>query len=205
MIDPKPKAAELGSQNAQSLGASPDPFDLATLRLDPLFLETAGVRKVLATVPVGKPSPQDFVRVHPGEEYRETFAVVDWKEDREFYVVVPAVAAELGGECVSVMLYTRITRQGVTRLWPIRLPGPDGRVNEWHRSQGEAAERAKDCWVRVKANTSLGAYEIFEASAAIAEPEWPTETYQQLIRIGFRDRIIDRLDHPIVAKLRGLA
>jgi hypothetical protein len=185
--------------------AKPDPFDLATLRLDPSFLETAGVKKVLATVPVGRPNAQDFVRTHPGAEYRNTFAVVEWKEDREFYVVVPAVAAELSGECVSVALYTCINRQGVVRLWPVKLPGPDGRVNEWHRSQAEAAELAIDCWVRIKANKSLGAYDIFKAVSTIAEPEWPTETFQQLVRIGFRDRLIDSLDHPIVARLRGVS
>jgi hypothetical protein len=69
----------------------------------------------------------------------------------------------------------------------------------------EAAERAVERWVRVKANRSLGAYEIFEASASIPDAEWPAETFQQLIRIGFRDRLIDRLDHPLIAKLRGQA
>ena len=39
-------------------------------------------------------------------------------------------------------LYTTITRQGVVSLWPIRLPLPDGRYNEWHRSAAEAAELA---------------------------------------------------------------
>ena len=43
----------------------PDPFDLANLRLDQSFVETAGVKKLLTTVPVRKPNPQDFVRVHP--------------------------------------------------------------------------------------------------------------------------------------------
>ena len=33
--------------------AKPDPYDLATLRLDPSFLETAGVKKVLATFSTG--------------------------------------------------------------------------------------------------------------------------------------------------------
>ena len=182
----------------------PDPYDLESLRLDPSFLEMAGVKKVLATVPVGRPHPQDFMRVRPGKEYRDTFAVVDWKEDREFYVVVPNVAAELPGECVSVALYTCINRQGVARLWPIKLPGPDGRVIEWHRSQAEAAELAIHSWVRIRSNKSLGAYDIIQGPAT-PEPEWPAETFQQLVRIGFRDRLIDSLDHPIVARLRGLA
>lgn len=180
-----------------------DPFDLASLRLDQSFIETAGVRKLLTTVPVGKPNSQDFVRVHPGAEYRETLAAIEWKEDREFYVVVPDVAKELPGECVFVTLFTAVNRQGVARLWPVKLPGPDGRIIEWHRSAAEAAERAMRGWIRIKANHSLRAYEIFEAVATVAEPEWPDKTFQELLRIGFRDRLISSLDHPLIAKLRG--
>jgi hypothetical protein len=189
--------------NAQSTAPAPDPFDLATLRLNPALAETLGVKKVLTTIPVGKPHAQDFVRVHPDPEYRSTFAVVDWKEDSEFYVVAPSMAMQLPGECVSMTIYTCVNRQGVVRLWPVKLPGPDGRVLEWHRSAADAAGRAIDNWVRIKANKSLGAYEIFEAPATIAKPVWPTESFQQLIRIAFRDRIIDSFEHPIVTKLLG--
>jgi hypothetical protein len=187
------------------LEAKADPFDLASLRLDPSFVETAGVKKLLTTVPVGRPSQQDFVRVHPDPAFRDSFATIAWKEDRELFIVVPSIARELPGECVLVTLYTAINRQGVVRLWPIKLPGPDGRIIEWHRSLADAAERATKHWVRVKANMSLGAYEVFEASAPIPDPEWPAESFQQLLRIGFRDRLVDRLDHPLLAKLRGLA
>ncbi len=185
--------------------AKPDPFDLATLQLDQSFIETAGVKRLLTTVPVGRPNPQDFVRVHPAAEYRETLAAIEWKEDREFFVVVPDVAKELPAECVFVSLFTAINRQGVVRLWPVKLPGPDGRIIEWHRSAAEAAERAMRAWIRIKANRALGAYEIYEAVSTIAEPEWPEATFQELIRIGFRDRLICSLDHPLIAKLRGLA
>ena len=51
--------------------APPDPFDPANLRLSQSFTETVGVKKLLTTVPVRKPSPQEFVRVHPDPEYRE--------------------------------------------------------------------------------------------------------------------------------------
>jgi hypothetical protein len=75
-----------------------DPFDLSKLRLDQSFIETAGVKKLLTTVPVGRPSPQDFVRVREGEKYRDKFATLEWKEDREFYLVDPEVARALPGE-----------------------------------------------------------------------------------------------------------
>jgi hypothetical protein len=181
-----------------------DPFDLANLRLDQSFVEGAGVKKLLMTMPVRKPNPQEFVRVHPDPEYRAALAVIELKDDREMYLLTPNIARELPGEFVMVMLYTAINRQGVLFFWPVRLPASDGRINEWHRSAAEAAELAMQHWVRVKANLSLGAYEIFEAASTIADPEWPQLSFQELLRIAFRDRLIDRLDHPVINRLRGL-
>ena len=44
---------------------APDPFDPAALRLDQIFTDGTAVKKLLTTIPVRKPSRQDFVRVHP--------------------------------------------------------------------------------------------------------------------------------------------
>jgi hypothetical protein len=175
-----------------------DPFDLTKLRLDQSFVESAGVKKLLTTIPVRKPNPQDFVRVHPSPEYRADLAIIDLRDDREIYLVPPAIAVNLPGEYAMTTIYTAINRQGVTFLWPVKLPAPDGRVNEWNRSAAEAAELAMRCWVRVKANTTLGAYEMYEAASTIPNPEWPELPFQELLRIGFRDRLIDRLDHAVV-------
>ena len=184
---------------------APDPFDLSKMRLDQSFIETSGVKKLLSTVPVGKPNPQDFIRVNPSEDYRETFAVVELKEDREFYILYREIARDLPGEYVMATLFTAINRQGVVRLVPVKLPSSDGKVLEWHRSMAEAVERAMTRWIRVKANMALGAYEMFEASATIPDPEWPEVTFQELLRIGFRDRLVDRFDHPLIKRLRGEA
>ena len=45
------------------------------------------------TVPVRKPNPQDWVRVHPGVNYRMEFAFIELKDDRELYLIHPNVAA----------------------------------------------------------------------------------------------------------------
>jgi hypothetical protein len=181
-----------------------DPFaDLSKLRLDQSFLETAGAKKILTTVPVRKPRAQDFIRVHPDAAFREPFAVIELKDDRERYLITPAIAAALPTEIVTEMLYTTINRQKVVSLWPVRLPASDGRVNEWHRSAQEAAERAMHHWIRITANMSLGAYEIIEAPGKMPDPEWPEYTFRDLLRIGFRDRIIGNFDHPVLKRLRG--
>jgi hypothetical protein len=194
-------------QNSTELTLAPrDIFDdLSQLRLDQNFVETAGVKKLLTTVPVRKPNPQDFVRVHPDPKYRETLAVIELKEAREVYLVPPVVANELPGEFYMATLFTAVSRQGVVFLWPVRLPGSDGKILEWHRSAAEAAERAMKTWVRVKANMDLGAYEIYEAANTVSEPQWPAASFNELLRTAFRDRLIADFDHPVIQRLRGLA
>ena len=108
------------------------------------------------------------------------------------------------GEFFTATLYTCINRQGVVRVVPVRLPGPDGKVNQWHRSLLDAVQAAMHRWIRIKANMALGAYEAFVAEAAIPEPIWPEATFQELLRVGFRDRVVDRTDHPLIKRLRGL-
>ena len=101
--------------------------------------------------------------MHPEMAYRLTpAAIIELKEDRDVYLVTPDMANELPGEFTAAALYTTITRQGVLHLWPVKLPNPDGRHNDWHRSAAEAAELAMRKWMRITANMSLGAYEIFE-------------------------------------------
>jgi hypothetical protein len=195
----------MSKTNPQLAAGSSDPFDLANLRLNQSFVDSAGVKKLLTTVPVRRPNPQDFVRVHADAEYRAALAIIELKEDREIYLVPLAVARELPGEFVMATVYTAINRQGVVHLWPVRLPATDGRILEWHRSAAEAAELAMLRWVRIKANMSLGAYEMFQAAGTIPDPEWPELSFQELLRIGFRDRLVDHVDHAVVKRLRGLA
>jgi hypothetical protein len=119
----------------KNTNANSNPFDPAALRLDQSFADTIDVKKLLTTVPVRKPGRQDWSRVHPDPSYRLTpAAIIDVKEDRETYLVVPNIASEIPGEFNVATLYTTINRRGVLHLWPVKLPGPDGKHNEWHRS-----------------------------------------------------------------------
>jgi len=201
MTTPTLKAVSMEPHS--TLTPAPDPFDLESLCITQDFLETAGVKKLLATIPVRKPNPQDFVRVHPSPDFRRNFLCVDLKDDRECYIVRPEISPQLVGETVMKTIFTAINRQGVVFLWPVTIPPPDGKSNEWWRSSREAAETATTRWVRIKADMSLGAYQIYAADGVIPEPEWPAHTYQELLRIGFRDRMVDRVDHPLIARLRG--
>jgi hypothetical protein len=183
---------------------APDPFDLASLRLDQTYSDGISVRKLITQIRVGRPQKQHFVRVNPDPAYRiSPMAIIELKDDRESYLVSRAIAAELAGEFTSVALFTGITRAGTLFLWPVPLPGPDGKHNPWHRSALNAAELAESRWVRIVANMEAGGYDVSVAAANIPEPEWPEMPFNEMVRIAFQGRIVDRCDHPLVLKLRG--
>ena len=177
--------------------------DLEKLRLSQDFSELAGVKKALLTVPVRKPDRHEFIRIHGGEDWYLETAVLELKEDRETYLVDPGLWSVLSGELIPKALFATINRQGVLKIWPIRLPGEDGRLDQWNKSALEAAKIAKERWISVRSNMSLGAYEIWEASADIPEPDWPEYSFQEIINIAFRDNYILSEDHPVIKRLRG--
>jgi hypothetical protein len=184
--------------------SAPDPFDLNRLTLDQSFAETIGVKRLLKHVPVGKPGNQDWVRVYPRADYRGDFSVIILKNERETYLVSREMSAELASECVPVTIFVAVSSVGVVRLWPVRLPGPDGKDLAWWRTEREGAEQAMTIWTRIKPNMNLGANEIYVSDKMTAEPKWPTETFQELLKIAFAGRLVDKIDHPVVKRLRGL-
>jgi hypothetical protein len=185
--------------------ASPDPFDPAALRLTQDFGAGLGIKKALLSIPVRKPANSWWVRVHPSNSYRMETFVIELKEDREIYLVARELWTDLATEATFSprALFTAINRQGVLFIWPVRLPGPDGKTDEWSRTALEAADMAAKGWVRLAANMSLGAYDVLQAGGQLGEPVWPQEPLADLLRIGFRDRYINTLDHPVVRRLRG--
>ena len=181
-----------------------DPFKPENLRLNQAALQSAVAKRLLITVPVKKPHRQDFIRVHPGEDYRLDVALMEC--ERDIYCLAPSVCAELTeSEYFTATLHVAINRQKVVFLWPVKLPGTDGRQMDWHISSADAAEAAKKKWVRMTANMDLGAYEVFEAVADYGEPEWPAQSMWELLKIAFKNRLIQSVDHQIIQKLRGLA
>jgi hypothetical protein len=178
-------------------------FDLKRLRLSQNFSDLAGVKKALLTVPVRKPGRFEFFRVNPNEDWCFETAVLEFKEERETFLVDRSLWPVMSGELVAKVLFAVINRQGVLSIWPIRLPSEDGRLDSWNKSALEAAEVAKKRWISVRSNMSLGAYEVYKASADIPDPEWPEKPFQEILQIAFRDNHIQSENHPAIKRIRG--
>ncbi len=179
--------------------------DLSTLRLSQDFAASCGVKKAILTIPVRKPAKEWFIRT--SADLRIETCVLELKEDRETYLVAPALWSELASESTfgPRALFAATNRQAVLFVWPVRLPGPDGKIDEWNRSALEAAAMAESRWVRVASNMALGAYDVFEATADWPEPDWPGLPLNELLRVAFKGRVIETLDHPVLKRLRGEA
>ncbi|HEY2416169.1 MAG TPA: hypothetical protein VGI40_28260 [Pirellulaceae bacterium] len=181
----------------------PNPFDPSRLRLSQNFAATVGVKKVITTVPCRKPNRHEFVRVRSGEDWRLETGIFEDKQNRETYLVEPSLWPELMSEIFPACLFYTVTRQGDVMLWPVRLPGTDGKTNSWNESAVAAAKLAESRWVRVAANMTAGMYDVFEAASELAKPEWPDLPFEEILRLAFKDRFIRDMAHPTVKALRG--
>lgn len=182
-----------------------DPFDPKRLRLSQDFSATLGVKKAILTIPVRKPFKETWVRVHPAEEYRILTGILELKEEREVYLVAAELWSALATEATFSprILFTAMTRQGVLFLWPIRPQGQGGKADSWNRSALEAATMSMSRWVRIAANMNLGAYDVFESTGSLPDPEWPDIPFRDILQIAFKDYLIDDFNHPVLKRLLG--
>jgi len=183
----------------------PDPFDPERLRLPPDYNVALGVKKALAVLPIRKPAKEWFIRVHPQSRYWLDSTFIELKEAGELYLVDPDIREQLEGESTLTkqMVYLAVNRQGTHFFWPVRLPDPESRISGWTKSALEAAQLATRKWVRIVANQSLGAYNVWQAEYPLPDPERPDLAMKDLLRIAFKEYHITTWDHPVLRQLRG--
>jgi hypothetical protein len=79
--------------------------------------------------------------------------------------------------------------------------------NKWNDDNLKACLKAKEKWVQAtsRKGENAGGYQITYAKDqdAFPEPNWPTQTLDELILVTFDGRMIDRDDHPALLRLVG--
>jgi hypothetical protein len=186
---------------------APDPFDPASLRLSQETIGNLGVRETLVSIRCRKPTKEEFVRVHPKEDYRLQTYVLELKQtENELYLVAPFLWSSLAGEPTfgPRAFFTAISRHSrEVFLWPCLLPKPDGKQPDWVTIPLEAARQAETIWTRVTWDESQRRHRIYRATETLSNPEWPDLSFRELLNLAFKDRKIETLDHPVLRKLRG--
>ena len=211
-INENPKLCETKNLNKEDLqidteftpqiSASKE-YELEELRLTQDFENLSGTKKIILSVAVRRPDKQWWFQVHPGEEWRTTVAIIEIRDERESYIIIPRLLQELDGECASKLLVTCITKDNTPFIWPIRLPGHDGKWDFWNKSAMSIVAEYPGRWIRLRSNQVLGGYEALVSENDFSQPVWPQERFTSLFKKAFRGKIIDSLEHPVIKRLRG--
>lgn len=181
-----------------------DPFDPDALRLSQDFLDDDVASEVLlASVEVRKPKNGEYFRVHPDQSYRLELGIINVEEERSTYVVMKDLHDEVGTDLTPVLLVLAVNRSGTPFLWPVKKTKRGSRPSLWNETARGAAEKAQEHWIRMDSDQAAGCYRVRKATGNLGDPVFPSETFNELLRLGFADRIISKLDHPVLRRLRG--
>ena len=177
--------------------SNPSAFDLSNFRISQEDFGQELVEEVLAAVPVCKPPRDQFISVYP--EYQENLAILE--KDRESYIVAPPITKLLRNEpTLSIRkLVLAVTRDNTPFIWPLKM----NCNNPWNASAMRASEQAKSRWIRIFSDPKAGRYTVLEARDRSPKPVWPKETFQEILEIAFKDKMITEWDHPVLKELRG--
>jgi hypothetical protein len=176
--------------------------DLAALRKASKL--TVKRKTVLINVLVDKPANNVHFRTHP-EMMLENATVIRDNEGtrRAFYFIVPdmrdhpKLAPRL--RYVTIMLVNTWPGDGYL-LWPV----PEKLDLAAWRSEHSAAQLAQTSWTQIAWNEERADFDVDTAENIDKEPTWPKENFEQLLKLGFADRIVDNEDHHYVRRLRGI-
>jgi hypothetical protein len=183
--------------------SAPDPFDPDSLRVSG-DVNAIGAERLILRLPVRKPGKQEFFRVNTDPTFRLSCAILELKDEREFYLVTPEALHVLEEDVRYVDLRLCRSRQGISFFWPVPMPSPDGRRNSWNESAREAAKIAESGWIRMISNMAEGSYSVYRATGTIPDPDWPDKSMRELIELAFKDgKLINSEDHPVVQQLYG--
>jgi hypothetical protein len=185
--------------------AALDPFDQATYRVRQTFAAAAGVQKVLTELAVCTPHKEWWVRRHPDPGYALDTWVIELKDNQETYLVLPPLWPGLCGEATfkRKTFFLAVTMQGKLFLWGVRRPADDTKEpDRWMRAPLEAVRLAKDQWTRITWNEDTRQHDVATCEST-AEPEWPDLPFRELLKLAFKNYVIDKPDHPVLRRLRG--
>jgi hypothetical protein len=176
--------------------------DLAALRNASVL--TVKRKTVLVNVPVDKPPNNVHFRTHPTLKLENATVIKEKEGTRDiYYFVVPDMRAhpKLAPRLrpVTITLTCMCPGNGFL-LWPV----PEKTDFKPWKSEKTAAEQAKTFWMSIVWNAEKSDYDVERAENIKIEPAWPQENFEDLLKLGFADLIVDNEDHYYVRRLRGI-
>jgi hypothetical protein len=189
-----------------------NPAEAASFVIDQLHMEDyANPEAESSVVLCERPAKGQFFTVLPetGEPWQNRkFFYLLTLPNRDPYIVSPAIAKiKMGEEDVlrPVLLVRYVTMAGDEGLWPVKLDPPDGKSNTWNQSALNILKLVSEVsgggWVRIVALKNHYRHQLSKKTWKTTPPKFSQRTYDELVSIRFKDRMIDSLEHPVWEEL----
>jgi hypothetical protein len=190
--------------NGSAIGRTAEQIDLLTkTRCEQNYADHIKTRRKAVTVPIHNPDKQAWIFIHPDPAWHVVRPLLVDKINRRTYVVMPQLEPEVADDLKMKKLVTYATRQGSINLWPISMPDEFGFLDSWSESAQLIVAESSGQWIRVKPDRAEGTYYTMEMATNVNAPvpKWP-ESFSWVFNTAFKNRLIERLDHPILRALR---
>jgi hypothetical protein len=187
-----------------------DPYNLDDIRYAEAEYTHGDIdaEKTITAIKVRKPlGNKEWFRVHPGGDYKLSAALYE-RESPESATpelwLVPKPVRHLFNEkaLTPVVLRLAVTSVDTVFLWAVKQPRK-GLHDNYYRSLDQIVASAETNWTMIEWNNVNRVYDFWSAPDDLGDPQFPNLTMQDLLRLGFNGRAIDRLDHPIILEHQG--
>jgi hypothetical protein len=182
---------------------TPDEFD--KLIRKPGSAAAIPTRRLITTILTGRPPKHSFFRAH-SEKGKYTLELRVVRDENDFgkeYIVAPNMDGHLWNKSYRVAVALCITMQGMLFMMTVRLADENsGRMDSFNESLLPIVEEARTQWVTL---TTIGKTYVSDAPRdKFPDPEWPEITMIEALKIAFRGRVIESLEHPLAKRLLGI-
>ena len=155
----------------------------------------------VTAVPVERYGSQTYFRCNLA------YMLVVWlllnEADGRFYLLAKDAAKSPPPEAAPYRLVAQLSDSGNVRLAPLKLMTLMGSRSEASESYERVCRAGVDRWVRARYDKEINGYKYVAVDADRYQAVWPDMTMWDLVMLGFKDRIIRNLEHPVVKKLAG--
>lgn len=188
-----------------------NPAAAASFAIDQSHMEDfANPGEKSSIVEVQRPPKGQFFTVQPETDkpwQNRAFYFLMELEGRDPLIVAPDIAKAKQDEedtIRPVLLVRYVTMTGEEALWAVKLDRPDGRSNAWNVSALNILEIATSGkWVRIVSMRKHYRHQVSKKTFEQVPPKFTDRSFQELVNIAFKDRVVADLEHPIWEELEN--
>ena len=198
-VAPDPLPAE------ELMKADDDEFSPENLRLlNKIDLRDLVIAE-LVELSARKPKKDEWFRVHPDYQQQGGILEID-SENKVFWVTKKMQSQVAHDPCFTFRICVLcVTRQGVPFIWPVK---PDveagGTGAKYLKIPFAAMMQGRQDWTRLYWSMERREHQV-EKGDISDTPKFPDKTFEELLKLAFKDAVISTPDHPAILNLKGKA